>query len=249
MTQSTHSPIDTSQLRAKNKITSEWIFPIRMENSAHIVWVENIVRALAQFKQPITQTMWEKCLSNGSVAAELPEEQQQLRQWWSKGWKEMPILPQVTSYGTPICEVRRNVMGENLDIVYPTIQIFQEQHKIKHHKDAYLLIKDTNAQNGSLYYKALRHMTSETELRKEPIWTLFTPDNKVMAHFVTKQELTKYLGCNRKQVDVVVTAKDHRFLTGYWIWKDDWGLVPVAPNGMPLPINWRQNTVENATEN
>lgn len=233
-------PFNLRLMRMKNqKYNNQWMFPVRMENSLGIEWVDDIVCALSKFKKPITETTWRQVLDRGILAAETPEENQMLRDWWYSGWDQLPLLK--PRAGTPICEINKGPMGDTLSLVYPTIRSFNEIHHLSE-RDGFIYLTGTYADKRYLPLREMHY--TKVEMSNEPVWTLFTPDNKVVRHFVTKKEMADYLQCNRKQVDVVIESWDHRFLSGYWIWKDDWGLTPIAPNGSLLPSNWRQNTLE-----
>lgn len=231
--------MDIEKLREKNiPYDNRWLFPVRMENSREIRWVANIVEAFGKFNAPITQSQWTTCLRRKSISAATDEENILLRQWWTKGWQEMDRLPLEKDKGTPVLQLATEVLGDTLEVIYPTLAIMGKCLK-QNRRQTYETIMGTIS-DGIHWYKPLRqiHYTSLEE-RDQNKWTVFTPNNLIAGRFRTKLEIADFLGCTRKQVDVTIATPQHQFFGGYWLWKDDWGFNPITPQGIELPPSWQ----------
>ena len=220
----------------------KWLFPVRMENNSKIEWVAHIYAALGKFKKPITQTMWETCLRTGRIAAYTPEEQDLLWKWWTEGWKETPqVAEHSASSPCPILQMAAGALGETLELIYPTIGEFVSTFALTRHEREKLLHDiEVPRMAGKTFRSA--YPTSEHKLvRKEPYrWILFDPNNKPLKTFSTKAEMAAYLECGKKPIDVAIASTDHAFYTGFWIWKVDWGFIPISPKGVELP-HWEKD--------
>lgn len=236
--------MDLDKLREKNiKYNSKWLFPVRMESSVDVRWTANIVEALGRFKTPVTQTIWDTCLRRNSIAAATPEENLLLRQWWSKGWREIPILSFERDKGTPILQIETKALGDTLELIYPNILSFQRQCN-KAPRYLYNILNNIITDNVH-WYKPLRKIQNTAlEEKDSNKWTLFTPDNIIAGRFRTKLDIAAFLGCTRKEVDVTIASPQHQFFGGYWLWKDDWGFNPITPQGIELPSSWRIDCIQ-----
>ena len=231
--------MNREQLEKKNlPYNSKWLFPVRMENSRDIRWVSNIVEAFGKFNRPITRAIWERCLRTGNIAAETPEENKLLWEWWDKGWQEMPTLAKESDKGTPVLQFAATPLGDTLEVVYPTMKLLQKDLEMQ--RTQFYRVVTNRETDGIHWYQMLRQTSAPIELDNDRTkWTVFTPDNIIAGRFRTKLEMAEFLGCSRKQVDVTIATDDHQFYGGYWLWKDDWGFTPITPKGEQLPVTWR----------
>ena len=230
----------TERLREETKnLNSKWMFPVRMENSGSIVWVESIVEALSKFKAPVTESIWRNLIEKGYIAAELVEEQERLKQWWEQGWYDMPPMESKNHHGTPICEIKQTPMGDTLHMIYPSFTMWSREKGYKDYGTAYRALVKL-LKTAPIYYKPLKKLRFGRAVEKEKHWILFAPDNTIIEQFNTKKEIREYLNCTITDLDRWIATPGHQMLNGCWIWKNDWGLIPVAPNGEALPSDWRQ---------
>lgn len=220
---------------------SKWLFPVRMENSSRIEWVDTIYHALGKFKAPITQTMWDTCLRTGRIVAATPEEQNLLQRWWTEGWAETPQLEErATSVPCPILQVGHSALGETLELIFPSITHFTEHWGLNRRLTQKALHNIPVPQIADKSFKTAFPTATDRIATKEPYrWILFDPDDNPVRTFTKKTEIVDYLQCGRKLVDVTVVSPSHAFSTGYWLWKTDWGLVPTSPKGVELP-HWEK---------
>lgn len=216
---------------------SKWLFPIRMENSKGIEWVENIVAALGKFKAPITQATWEHCLRRGVISAATKEQQQLLWSWWTVGWQETPTLP--ASWGpNPVMRITHQALGKTLEMIYPTI------HKAL---EALKCVRETlydTAQGlcrNSMFDGEVRLMkqVAEKELPYPP-WTLFAADNTIEGYFQNKCELAAYVGLHYSDIAKAHYNAWNRLSDGRWFWYEQWGIFPISPDDEVLGRNWRE---------
>jgi len=219
------------------KIESKWLFPVRMENSKSIEWVEDIVEAFSKFKAPITQATWEHCLRRGVVGAGTPEHNKLLREWWNTGWQEMPILPAKWG-GTPVMKITQQVLGQTLELIYPTIEKTCEALGcgFRAFRDIAQGIHPNRYFDGEV--RPLRQIAAK-ELPYPP-WTLFAADDTIIGYFQTKQEMADYLGIHHKIIDVAHNNNWNKLASGKWFWCERWGFMPISPDDEPLGSNWRE---------
>ena len=216
---------------------NKWLFPIRMENSKQIEWVDNIVVAIGKFKAPITQATWDNCLRRGVLRADTPEQTQLLRDWWTIGWKEIPTLPQ--SYGpNPTMQIANGTLGQTLETIYPTMTQAAEhlQCSTKTLKDIAQGICRNYLFDGEV---RLMKQFAEKELPYPP-WTLFAADNTIEGYFPNRFEMANYLGIHYKVIDKAHYNKWNRLKDGRWFWYERWGFFPISPQDEILTGNWRE---------
>ena len=216
---------------------SKWLFPIRMENSKGIEWVDNIVVALGKFKAPITQTVWERCLRRGVIDAATPEQKQLLWDWWTVGWQEIPTLP--ASWGpNPIMRIVNQPLGQTLECIYPSMGKAEETLGVSH---KVLKNISQNLQSNFLFDGEVRFMKQFAAKEfPPPPWTLFAADNTIVGMFQTKMEMANYLGVHYKVIDWAHNHSWNQLSSGRWFWCDRWGFFPISPNDEVLSGNWRE---------
>ena len=238
-----NTTIDTTSLREKNP-DSPWLFPIRMENSARIEWKENIVEAISAFKAPITEATWISCVRRKLIAAETPEEQQRLEQWWSTGWRETPTLPNAATKPIPIMAVRQNALGETLEAIYPTNNIALKALGCHKKQLARMCNGEELPMNKGIKLIPMREKNvTVLGLVEGYKWTLFAPDNTVIAQSKTLKNIAEYLQLTYRQTHYAYTRHNGIFSSGMWMWNDEHGLTPIAPDGNFLPEDWRESLV------
>lgn len=235
--------IDTSTLRQKNP-ENPWLFPVRMENSSRIEWKENIVEALACFKAPITESTWLHCLRRKLIAAETPEEQKKLEEWWSIGWKETPQLPNGETKPNPIMRVRQNALGETLEKIYPSNTIARQDLKCNKKQLAQLcegieMAFARGIQLRPMRKKETNYMGAVDDFK----WTLFAPDNTILMRAKTLKEIAAKMNISYSSAHYACKARNGVLASGNWFWNDEHGLVPTAPNGEVLPDDWREKNL------
>lgn len=223
----------------------KWLFPVRMENNSKIEWVRHIYAALGKFKQPITKTVWDTCLRTGRIAAETPEEQALLESWWTEGYKYMPEIETMTrGRPCPILQMAAGVLGETLEIVYPGVGSFVAELQLTRHEREKLLHNIDVPRFADKRFKSAYPTCAHKLVRKEPYhWLLFNQENQLVRTFASKLEMAEYFGCGRRAIDTAVSTPNFVFSDGTWVWKVDWGFIPVSPKGEPVR-NWEKDAIK-----
>lgn len=230
-----------NSMRQKNP-ESIWLFPVRMENSSSIEWKPNLVEAIACFKKPITEATWKECVRRKLIAAETPEEQELLAQWWDKGWKETPQLPYIASYGNPMLCVRQNALGETLEKIYPTNSSAMEELGCNRKQLVHMCNGVEMPFARGIKIIPMREKTDFRIITQDKTrWTLFSRNNTIITRTKTMAEMAKFLGVNQHFIVDIYRKRPAVFFNGDWLWYDEWGLIPTAPNGEVLPEDWRES--------
>ena len=231
-------------LRQKNaKYNSKWLFPIRMENQSFIEWVPNIVEALGRFKRTIDEIGWNRLIAKGKIAAE-GADNDLLRRWWLEGWKDTPCIAAARGMiGNPILRTRLTPLGEELYLIYPTMQKACADLRCGELVVTALCNKEKVVHNpidGNLY--AMKEIVSQHYENYNPDrkpWTLFDGNNKIVGFFTNRLEMANYLHLPLVELERAHTDRYNYIGNGYWMWYEKWGFMPISPNDEPLGRNWR----------
>lgn len=236
------APVTLDRLRARNP-DNKWFFPIRMENKTSIKWKANIVECFGSFRKPIDELSWAQLLRRGQIAAETPEEQKKLEQWWTIGWQEMPQLPLIKGLSNPVMRIRETMNGRNLDLVYPSLRSAERgEGMCKEHIEVLSLGVWTKITSDYQFALMRTHNRSKFMLRQENQlpWILFAPDNTILGEFRTKEELIAASGFTEYKVLDTQNNNWNELPNGKWFWNTKWDLMPITPHDEPLGKNWRE---------
>lgn len=222
---------------------NKWMFPVRIEGSTGIVWKDNIVEALGRMKKPIDETTWYKLLDKGIIAAETPEQQELLRQWWQYGWQETPQLPHKNSTSIPVLQIQESALGPTLHTVFGNSAMAAKELKVD--RDVVLRISDgkPRANFNNFAYKLLRHHNKGSIVNaqeRKQLWTHFAANNIILGSYPTKQAMANAIGVTGHIIDVAHKKNWNELPDGTWVWCDDWGIMPISPQDEPLGMKWRQ---------
>lgn len=234
--------IDLTEHRKRNP-DNEWYFPVRMENSKGIVWVDNVLIALSRFKAPITQATWTNCLRRGVIDAATPEETAKLHNWWTEGWKYTPPLPE--GWGSiPVARVAEQPLGKTLELVYPNLHTAAEA--VQYDERALKRIMRHERANpwGNIELIPMRAIpANEPNLP----WTLFAADGTIEGQFKNRLKMAEYLNTSPRTIDWAHSHNWNELSSGRWFWCDHWGLRPITPQDEILEWDWRRTRWPNYT--
>lgn len=224
---------------------SEWLFPVRVEAKDRIQWYPNLTEAFAVMKKPLDRVAWENLLRQKRICAYDDADNTKLAAWWDIGWQQTPQLePKQSAHGNPILHIGVTPLGETLDLIYPNITTACANIGYSY-GTLYRLCaglrtsaKITGRLHSMRKINAMRLENAIAAAEHKP-WTLFAPDNTILGHFRTREELAAATPYSWQQVNRAHLNNYNELPNGTWVWYERWDIMPISPQDEPLGLNWR----------